>query len=455
MSILLAGCGHSATAYTGSVDVDPSAPGATVPDDFLGISTEWWLVPLLLDGDAGATSMQLLRNFADEGHRLGLRVGGNSQDQAWWNPGGAARPAGVSFDLGAATLSSLASVSAALGTRLVLGLNLALDDADNAAELAAAALAALPDRIDSFELGNEPDRYVTTGARPSTYDWSAYLDDRDRFHDAIAARVPGAAFAGPALASRAWLPKLVAALPTETRWSLVTSHVYAYPGCAGSTPPQPLDLLSAHATSELAARYAPVAVAAHQSGHRHRMAEMNSVSCGGLAGVSNVYASALWAVDVAFELFAAGLDGVNFHMPGNYAAWDSSVHPLYYGLRLFSLATARGGRLLPLTVTSSSRVRAWATLGSDGQVRVALLNEDPSSDETLRMHVPGHTHATAIRLSAPALDATTGLILGGQSWDDSTDGKPTGAWRPEPLDQDGDALVVRLPALQAVVVTVP
>jgi hypothetical protein len=182
--------------------------------------------------------------------------------------------------------------------------------------------------------------------------------------------------------------------------------------------------------------------------------------------VSNVYATALWSIDVAFQLASIGIDGINFHTPGNkpgdaYAAFDTlcglSVRPLYYGMRVFSLATAQEGRLLPVTATGSARVRSWATLGSDGAVRVVLVNEDPSGNDSVKLQVPGKTGAASlVRLSAASLDATCGLSLGMQTWDGSLDGKPVGSLATEALANDGSgAFVVPLPALEAVVVTVP
>ena len=40
---------------------------------------------------------------------------------------------------------------------------------------------------------------------------------------------------------------------------------------------------------------------------------MNSISNSGRSGVSNVFASALWTMDTALEVAAAGGVGVNFH----------------------------------------------------------------------------------------------------------------------------------------------
>ncbi len=52
---------------------------------------------------------------------------------------------------------------------------------------------------------------------------------------------------------------------------------------------------------------------------------MNSVTGGGAKGVSNTFASALWALDTLFELAQAGVSGVNVH------TFPSAQYALYTG----------------------------------------------------------------------------------------------------------------------------
>jgi hypothetical protein len=451
------------------VIVDPTTPGPAIADDFLGLSVEWSsVVDYLGDGAGGAraTTVQLLRNFEPEGNTLAVRIGGNSQDLAWWNPDGLPLPPGVEIDLGPSHMATLAALNTAAGAPFVLGLNLALGDASNAAALVDGAFAAIArEAVLAFELGNEPDYYWSAGYRPFLYNYDDYQTELDAFHDGIAALVsPVPPFAAPALGGVLWLHRLNDFFAAEQdRVALVTTHVYPYTVCDNLPAPPPAALLSNYATKNIGRTYAPVATAAHDAGYSYRMDELNTVSCGGADGVSNVYAAALWAIDVAFRLADAGLDGLNFHTPGTYYgvfSYDDTgaleVHPLYYGMRFFSLATAQGGQRLPVEINLTRRVRAWATLGQDGAVRVALVNEELEGDDTVRLRVSGRSAAaTLVRLRAPALDARTGLTLGGQTWDGSVDGLPLGDLVTEPAPFEGDAYVISLPALQAVVVTVP
>ncbi len=451
-----------------TVEVDPEAPGTCIPDDFLGISVEWGSVPDYLgDGSGGVRPavVTFLRAFEAEDHRLSVRIGGNSQDLAWWNPEGATPPSGVTVNIGPAHLSTLAALAGTLQTRLVLGLNLALDDPGVAAGLIMAVYNAIPkDAVQAFELGNEPDLYRTEGPhRGLGYGWNAYVSDMEAFYDGIAGLVPqDTPFAASAIANRSWLIYMPGFCEREkNRLALITTHIYPFTNCYNLAPSAE-GLLTEYATSGIGASYKPLAAAAHAEGLAYRMDEMNSVSCGGADGVSNVYAAALWGADIAFQLAAAGLDGINFHTPSRYAvfSFDPSgtpvVHPLYYGMRFFSMATAVHGRLLPVKVKSLTRVHAWAMLGEDGAVRVALINLNRRLDTAISLNIPGRSEpASLVRMRAPSLTTKTGITLGGLTWDGSTDGRPLGTSSSEPVAYEAGSYKVSLKALEAVVVTIP
>jgi hypothetical protein len=245
----------------------------------------------------------------------------------------------------------------------------------------------------------------------------------------------------------------------KNRLAMVTTHIYPFTNCYNLAPSSE-SLLTEYATSGIGESYKPFAAAAHSAGMAIRMDETNSVSCGGADGVSNVYAAALWGADLAFQLASAGLDGLNFHTPAYYAVFrlDSSgvpiVQPLYYGMQFFSLATASHGRLLPVIMKMPPKVHAWATLGDDGAVRVALINLNTKRDAAISLNVPGRSEtATLVRMRAPTLNSKNGITLGGLTWDGSVDGHPFGNTIAESLEYENGSFKVSLPALEAVVVT--
>lgn len=448
----------------GDITVDVTKPGNAVPDTFLGISCEWSSVPSYLgdgSGHANAAALQLIRNFAAEGHHPTIRIGGNSADESFWDPDGA-KPdaASVPVDIGATHVSTIAAWNAALGTLFIPDLDLALGDAANASALALAVYAAVPrSAIRAFEIGNEPDLWAGNGLRPSSYTFTQWQGDFDTFISGIDAVVsPTPPYAAPAISGTSWLADLGGFYSHEgANLALVTAHHYPFNVCNGKAAPPAADLLGDSATTDYATTYGPPVAAARAAGLDFRMAELNSIACGGAPGVSDAYVAALWGADVAFELASVGAVGLNFHTPSNYAVFTDvgtlGVKPLYYGMRLFSLATASAGAILPTTAQTSSRAHAWATLGSDGAVRVAILSLDATAGGNVTLHVPGVKSASVVRMHGPAIDATTGLTLGGQTWDSSTDGTPSGSPAIEaPAVTDG-AVAIALPPLDAVVVT--
>jgi hypothetical protein len=171
---------------------------------------------------------------------------------------------------------------------------------------------------------------------------------------------------------------------------------------------------------------------AHAHHTPFRLTEINSASCQGQPGVSDSFASALWALDTMFNMAAAGVDGVNFHMlPGSHyelfstsqtsaGAWQAFVHPEYYGLYMFAQAFPLGARLLPVS-TPAGPVKVWATVATDGSLRVTLINQDPASDHTVQFALPGNPASASLEaLSAPSETSTDGVELGGQSFGDET-----------------------------------
>ena len=98
-----------------------------------------------------------------------------------------------------------------------------------------------------------------------------------------------------------------------------------------------------------------------------RLTEINSVTCGGTPGVSNAFATALWAPDAIFEYVRAGARGVNLHArvtsvndPFAFDRRGVIVHPLLYGMILFARTLGADARLLPAHVRHApSSLKAW------------------------------------------------------------------------------------------------
>jgi uncharacterized protein (TIGR03437 family) len=184
------------------------------------------------------------------------------------------------------------------------------------------------------------------------------------------------------------------------------------------------------------------------------MAETNSCYNGGEKGVSDVFASALWGVDYMFTLAGRNSAGVNFHGGGTgtytpiaVTATQATARPLYYALLLFR-AAARG-RVVPVTVTANGvNLTAYGALDDDGTLRVTVIDKDMTQDAAVSIAPgAGYTAALAMRLTAPAVDSTTGVTLGAASV------QADGSWLPaelENLPSSGGAFLTTVRAASAV-----
>ena len=149
----------------------------------------------------------------------------------------------------------------------------------------------------------------------------------------------------------------------------------------------------------------------------------------GSPGVSNTFASALWALQTLFESIRVGVAGVNIHtrtegVNSLFSAqivngcWTAVVKPEYYGLMMFAHAVPPGARLLPTTgTTGDARVHLWAIRLPHGGTRVVFINEDPRRADVITVRIPGRNGATSLqRLRAPSLNAAAGVTLGGRGF---------------------------------------
>jgi hypothetical protein len=470
--------GASTTADVPALVVVGSQPaGRPVPPGFVGTSIEYWALPAYAGPDPGAVNplfARLLRWLAP-GQTPVVRIGGNSTDETWWPLPGTTAPAKVAYSLTPTWLQTARGLARAIGGKLILGINTAAEDPALAAVEAHEFEAGIgPQYIEALELGNEADLYgrkpgYKTGqpspilARPAWYDLSSFIHEFASVRRALGA----SPVAGPAFAWRSWMGGLGRFLAAEPGLSLVTFHRYPLHGCneapsapgAASIP----HLLSPYSTSELAAPVAAYAAVAHARGLQFRVDELGSVACAGKLGVSDTFASALWALDTLFELAAVGVDGVNFHtFPGagyqmfsfrlERGQWRVSVPPEYYGLKLFTDAAPPGARLLATTPLAWP-LRTWATRATDGTTRLLLLNGDLHRARPVDVAVaedPGGA-AQVTWLLAPAPAAKGGVTLGGQSFNSS--GWLSGRARPAYVVATAGRYSLRLPPASAALLT--
>lgn len=469
-----------------TVTVDVAHAGRAVPRSFLGLSIEYQSVRPYF-GLESRSNQAFLKRVAALGAAqhapVPLRIGGNSSDQSWWNPSARPRPHGVLNDLGPGWVGSLATGQKGLGAPVMLGLNLALDDPSNAIALVRAVRARLArPGVVALEVGNEPDLFPRARTfrvgrlvvhRPRQrirYVPADYVREAGRYLGALsaglAAPVPRLAVGG--FASGAFfrtLPQLVG--PANSQVGELVAHTYAITRCNTAIPASKLrsELLTDRASRGLVDTLGPYFASARRDRLPVRVSEFNSAVCGGVAGVSDSFAAALWAPDALFALAGRGVRQVDVHTwAGAYYAplvvgrsdgrQVARPRPLYYGLMLFALAAPPSSRLVPVRVSNPGATRAWATVDHRGVVRVLLINRSGSANRQVRVRLPGAGSVGRLTLlRASGLDARGGVTLGGRELPAS--GRLPPSLRGGRVSTRGGQARFTLPAASAALLTVP
>jgi hypothetical protein len=430
---------------TVAAQIGATPSGTPMPPGFVGVSFEYRAMHVYTGRDPRVVNpvlVGLLRGLAPAQSPV-LRIGGDSTDATWWPMRGVIPPGGINYALTKGWLRTTQALSQALGAKLIMGINLASGRPALAAAEARAILEGIgTTNIEALEVGNEADLYGTFAwyrdrrgrvvfSRSRAYTFDDFIGDFSRWRAAL----PSVPLAGPTFSSVNWMGGLDSFLSAEPAVHLVTLHRYPLRGCTtdpvSSSFTSIVNLLNDQSSYGLAQQVAPFVSTAHAHGAQFRLDELNSASCSGRFGVSNTFASALWALDTLFNMAAVGVDGVNIHtLPGapyepftfthRRSTWSAFVHPLYYGLMMFAQAFPPGAQLLPVTAPSGS-VKVWATQAPDGHTRVVLINKDDRTQSLVQLQLPGdQTPATVSALQAPSIGSTSGITLGGQTFGPAT-----------------------------------
>jgi hypothetical protein len=438
-----------------SVAVAYDRPSPAVPADFIGLSYE---SALLVNADYFSPDNHsvtgLLRTLGANGV---LRIGGNTSERTFWRiPPAVPIPQGATYVITPAAIDALAALMRALDWRLIYGLNLARGTPEAAAEEAEYVARAVGPHLAAFQISNEPDGFGKWSAvRPANYDVQALIAEWRPFYAAIRARVPDAKFAGPAVAGEtAW----IAPFADATRDSLVmlTRHYYSDGPARAAHINLPKLLRSAHQVDPI---LADMGALSRRYALPYRIAETNSIFAEGHPGVSDTFGSGLWGLELMFQIAQAGGGGINFHTGDAKAytpigASEGGRHlarPLYYGMLMFKEAASGGAAPLPAQRGPTDvNFAAYAMRARDGALRVCLINKDPMKDTRVRIDAGRRFASAAVtRMTASAVGATSGVMLGGAAVDDF------GGWNPKPAGalQPGSEIVVEVPAKSAALVS--
>ncbi|HXA55675.1 MAG TPA: hypothetical protein VNV37_12445 [Solirubrobacteraceae bacterium] len=409
-----------------SVGRRPLAPA--IPEDFVGLSFEMRSLPLIASWAGRGDLVTLLRSLGPGVMRFG---GISADEQTAWVASGAAKPSWAIATVDEADLANLAALARASGWRVLLTVNLAHDEPAVAAREAAVAKARLGSYLAGIEIGNEPDLFPRKRLRPPGFGVRAYLPQAAAYREAIEAAAPGVAIAGPDPSTGAhgltWVREAAATLHPQ----LLTDHYYPLSSCGER--PTIAELLSPQVRMQESEMLARMLAIAHAYRTPLRMDETNDISCEGEPGVSDTFASALWALDWTVRAMSAGTVGVNFHdlieKPTAYsalaahgaAALSAGVlrpAPEWYGM--LAADAFVGGTPLAATVAGAlpGEVSAFAARFPDGRLKLVLIDYDPPGARPLAVRLRvGRALAggVVLRLTGPSPAATAGTRLGGSA----------------------------------------
>jgi hypothetical protein len=358
-----------------------------------------------------------------------LRIGGNTSEYGVWSPTAAPigpAPGALGPDTGhhapprrpvtPLAVRNLRGFLELSGWRLIYGLNMGSESPSMVADEAAQVASIMGDRLIAFQLCNEPDLFSRNGLRPVSYDYRQFATEWRRYFQAVRDRVPRAPFAGPDTANSEWL--LSFAQEQKGDVAFLSQHYYAE---GPPTDPSMTIERLLRPNPSLAAAFSAAAAAHRDTGLPFRMAETNSCYQGGKPGVSDTFASALWALDLMYQLAQAGAIGVNFH--GGGYGWYTPVagtrengfvaRPIYYGMLLFAVAGA--GRLVKTEMNGAAvgAAAAYGLMSDDDELKVVVLNKSLEEDVTVTVNAPGAKRASVLRLVAPRADEATDVTFGG------------------------------------------
>jgi hypothetical protein len=450
-----------------TVSVDTAHPGPPVPQDFLGLSFEMSSLPQMARYGSRGNLVALLRSLGPGV----LRFGGVSADtRIAWTDARTPRPTWASGVVDADDFRQLAGLAAQSGWHIVLTLGIVHFDPKAAAREAGAAKAALGPWLEAFEFGNEPNSYALHGMREEPWGLEQYNAQVGEYRAGVEAAAPGVPVWGPDVsgssAFETWGPGEV----VDQRPTTLTGHHYPL-GCAQRKPvPSVTSLLSSPIWRREVGSVRRYVSLSQSAGLPFRMDETNSVSCGGVAGISNSFASALWAAGYLPKLMGSGAVGVNMHGnvanckgyspicapgPQELAGGELQAQPEWY-----SLLTARqllGTRPLPTATKlrrSSANVHVLGFAAPDGSLRIVAVDDDPLGRPgvVVRLKVgSGFVGASTLALTGQSLHALSGVELG------ESEVAADGSWTPRRYGRataSGGTIDVKLPAASAMLISV-
>jgi hypothetical protein len=458
------------TVIVGST-ANASANGLVIPHNFVSLSVEVngavsFFGNVTNPNIAYSNLMNVLRNVS-MGKGPTIRIGGNSADQSlWWEDNPHTLPPNQTYAITSVDLYSYAAALPTWNGKAVIDTNFFLGGTDAVATQRATdhahAITTLIgwNQIESVEVGNEVECYHDNGIRPQNWSESDYEKEFIAHVTALETAgmprglIQGAVFCCNNSVYNAAFSNYTNKFTNLGILASVSYHHYAVGGCGGKKVT--LDMLLADEASVGSARFlAPFAFAAYSNKIPFHVGEGNSASCGGTNGVSNVFASALWALDALLSVAEVGVSMFNFHggpTSGYYSPvifpnlphnTIPQVRPVFYSMWAAAVATQKESE--PWSSTSSSSnpmIKTHVLRDSLGIFRVVIIHKDMYTNINATVNVSpskgfSGKHGRLLRLVSTnnnSISATSGIYFAGQTFDESLDGMPFGNQVAEKVD---------------------
>ena len=430
--------------------LDINHPANAIPLNFQGLSFEDWILsrnPEFLDPN-NPVMLQLIKNLGPGV----IRMGGNSSDETDWT-GNGFNPDSHFDVLTPASIDRLADFSKKTNWQVIFGLNLGHNNIDASIDETKYLYQQLGANLYALQIGNEPD-YFKLGYRPVNYSEQDYQTEWNANFAAIKIQVPQAQFAGPDVSNNLGWAQTFAANNSKNI-ILLDAHYY---NDGPATAPY-IDCQTILSTDMTLSPYLQTLdKASKQAGLPYRITESNSIWGGGKQGVSDTFAGTLWALDLMWSIAANNGQGINFH-GGELVYSPISVTPdgqctanaVYYAMLAFKYG-ASGGTIIPVNIADNRpNYNAYACSTTDGYT-MTIINKEQKKDISLTVNAGKTvTSINVMRLTAPAVDAKTGIAFAGAAVQSDGTFSPVNQ---EESQIGKSSFTIKVPAASAVIVLI-
>lgn len=394
-----------------------------------------------------------------------IRVGGNTQDTSiynnsspkpvikvspqTYNPDNGA-PVTPDLEYSKVLFDILESALISLNSQLIFGLNMVQINATFTPEMVSDLSFELKSRLFALLVGNEPDRYVLTGARKEGYDIPQYLDE---WGD-LTSRTSQATSDDDDLSRQIYVApnvccdwttdqliekngmldrfkdRLKAISAIQYPQSLCsTKPIYGHEGYLNQTMINQFSSYDSDAIGFTVSKNLPFL-----------LVEFNTASCIGVKGVSDSFTSAIWSINAALQMAFRNHSNILLHTSGqstlynlftppsydsNYTAWRTG--PIFYSTLVVAeaLASVEEMETNPLPTSSvkdlgiESDFNAAYAVYEEGEVqKLVLINmvNDPSGRNDWQIQVPlpdsekGVASVDVKYLLAPSVDEQSNIV---------------------------------------------